>query len=108
MCHHNGRNECAHCWVLDEHEIFRKKIELRDLLIEDACHVRCDSSLRLYDLLPNDPVDCLDGYTEDGTRKWKKISLKSTVDKYGNTILPLTNYFCHIKHSEGIRHLEET
>ena len=99
MCEYNGQEKCAHRQVLDADEIQRKTVELKNMLVEDAQRIAGDPSIQLVDLLPEEPVECLDGHI-DGKLKWKQIELRDTIAADGTMGLPLSEYIRHLRHSE--------
>ena len=99
LCAYNGRKECGHRIILDKKEIARKTVELKDMLLEDARRTRNDPNIQLQDLLPSQPVRCLDGYENEKT-KWRMVSLKDTISADGTMTLPLWEYLRHVHHQE--------
>ena len=82
-----------------EEVVEHKTIKLRDLLVKDTQCVRNDPSLKPQDLLPDQPVWCLDGYANK-VIKWRQFFLRESINDDSTMSLPLSKYIRHLKHSE--------
>ena len=76
---HNERTKCSHRNINDELEIARKANKLADILLEGSRLTRNNTSLTWKDIVPDEPVDCLDGYrtdTETPEKVWNKYDFE--------------------------------
>jgi hypothetical protein len=59
-------------------------------------------NLSFKDCLPNEEVECFDGYTDEGKEITVKLKLKETISSDGSLSRPLSDYLEHMMHSEEL------
>jgi hypothetical protein len=100
ICQYNNRKHCPHRAVNDSDEIGMKGRALLDLLLEDHRRVANDPTLRLQQILPQEPVHCFAGY-EGNNIVWTQLVLGSTISEDGLLLeRPINDYCRHVMHTE--------
>ena len=100
LCELNGSDDCTHRRVNDEEEIVRKWSWLSDIILQDIRERRNDATLQLRDCMPEDDVDCFNGYDDEGKEIFVSVNLKSSIGEDGSLTRHFSDYAQHIKHTE--------